>query len=185
MAIYLRLKGQGRPDTFKRAAERSCGYLIDICGNKSITTHSRKDANKFRDALVSKGLAGSSITRVFGTVRSIINFAASEVGIDLNNPFAKVYFDRKAGVTERQPIPEEAIADIQAACRDQDDELRWLVSLVSDSGMRLAEATGLALDDIKLDSDTPHVIVREHPWRRLKTSSMDKRRISRQRDPWA
>lgn len=78
VAIYLRLKGQNRPDTFRRAAERSCGYLIDICGSKSITAYSRKDANQFRDTLASKGLAGSSITRVFGTVRSTIRFAASE-----------------------------------------------------------------------------------------------------------
>ena len=77
VAIYLRLKGQNRPDTFKRAAERSCGDLIDICGNKSITGYARKDANTFRDKLIAKGLAGSSITRVFGTVRSIINFAAA------------------------------------------------------------------------------------------------------------
>ncbi|SPJ24683.1 DUF6538 domain-containing protein [Palleronia abyssalis] len=118
VAIYLRLKGQNRPNTFKRAAERSCGYLIDICGNKSITRYTRKDANTFRDALIAKGLAGSSITRTFGTVRSIINFAAAEIGIDLNNPFAKVYFDRKAGVIERKPIPNEAIATIQSVCRE-------------------------------------------------------------------
>lgn len=29
VAVYLRLKGQGRPVTFHRAAERSCGYVID------------------------------------------------------------------------------------------------------------------------------------------------------------
>lgn len=32
VAIYLRLKGQGRPVTFHRAAERSCGYVIDAWG---------------------------------------------------------------------------------------------------------------------------------------------------------
>ena len=37
VAIYLRLKGKNRPDTFKPAAGRSDGYLKDICGNKSIT----------------------------------------------------------------------------------------------------------------------------------------------------
>lgn len=42
VAIYLRLKGQDRPDTFKRSAERSCGYLIDTCGIKDITGYTRK-----------------------------------------------------------------------------------------------------------------------------------------------
>ena len=97
VAIYLRLKGHDRPVTFHRAAERSCGYVIDVCGDKDITNYSKADANAFRDNLIERGLAGSSITRVFGTIRSVINFAASEVGVDMSNPFGRVYYDRKAG----------------------------------------------------------------------------------------
>ncbi|CUH19026.1 hypothetical protein JSE7799_00457 [Jannaschia seosinensis] len=63
---YLRLKGSGKPETFRRAAERSCGYAIDVCGDKPLTTYTRKDANAFRDALVARGMAGSSITKLFG-----------------------------------------------------------------------------------------------------------------------
>jgi hypothetical protein len=35
--------------------------------------------------------------------------------------------------------------------------------------LRLSEATGLAIDDIVLDAEIPHLIIRPHPWRRLKT----------------
>ena len=35
--------------------------------------------------------------------------------------------------------------------------------------IHLSEAAGLARDDIVLDADIPHVIIRPHPWRRLKT----------------
>ncbi len=170
VAIYLSLKGHGRPVTFHRAAERSCGYVIDVCGDKDICLYTKADANAFRDSLINRGLAGSSMTRVFGTVRSIINFAASEIGIDLTNPFGKVYYDRNAGVEARTPLPFEEIQVIQAQCHELDDDLRWLVALVSDTGMRLAEAAGLLKEDIRLDDPVPHVIIREHPWRRLKTS---------------
>lgn len=170
VAIYLKLKGQGRPVTFHRAAERSCGYVIDVCGDKDITAYTKADANAFRDDLIKRGLAGSSITRVFGTVRSAINFAASEMGIEFTNPFGKVYYDRNAGVEGRFPLPLDAIRTIQTECRKLDDDLRWLVSLVSDTGMRLAEAAGLLIEDIKLGDPIPHVVVQEHPWRRLKTA---------------
>ncbi len=170
VSIYLKLKGQGRPVTFHRAAERSCGYVIDVCGDMDITSYTKANANAFRDDLIKRGLAGSSITRVFGTVRSVINFAASEVGIDLSNPFGKVYYDRNAGVEGREPLPLDAIHTVQAECRKLDDDLRWLVALVSDTGMRLAEATGLLKEDIRLDDPIPHLVIREHPWRRLKTS---------------
>ncbi|CUH85806.1 DUF6538 domain-containing protein [Thalassovita mediterranea] len=170
VGIYLGLKGQGRPDTFHRAAERSCGYVLDACGDKDITAYTKADANTFRDSLIKRGLAGSSMTRVFGTVRSVFNFASAEVGLDIPNPFSKVYYDRNSGVEEREPLTLEAIRILQNECRKLDDDLRWLVALVSDTGMRLAEAAGLSLEDLMLDAPIPHVVIQEHPWRRLKTA---------------
>ncbi|SMO94235.1 DUF6538 domain-containing protein [Ruegeria faecimaris] len=171
VAVYLKLKGADRPITFHRAAERSCGYLIDVAGDKDLRAYTKKDANSFRDVLIERGLSGSSITRVFGTVRSITNFAASEMGFSLTNPFGGVYFDRQAGVRDREPLPIEAVRMVQQECQRFDDDLRWLVALVSDTGMRLAEVAGLSLDDLVIDGKNPKVVIREHPWRRLKTAS--------------
>jgi integrase len=171
VAIYLRLKGKNRPKTFHRGAVRSCGYVIDVCKDKDLLDYSKSDATAFRDALVERGLTGSSITRIFGTVRSVVNFTASEVGITMNNPFCGVYIDRRAGVTDRAPLPIDVLKSVQKECMKTDDDMRWLVALLSDTGMRLAEAAGLLKDDIILDTKNPRVVVREHPWRRLKTAS--------------
>ncbi len=67
VSVYLQLKGQRRPITFHRAAERSCGYVLYVCGDKDIRSYTKTDANAFRDELVKRELAGSSITRIFGT----------------------------------------------------------------------------------------------------------------------
>lgn len=171
VAIYLRLKGKDRAETFHRAAQRACGYVIDVCGDKDLNAFTKKDANAFRDSLLKRGLAGSSITRIIGTVRSVLNFAASEVGMTLSNPFGGVYYDRTAGVEDRLPIPPDALRTVQAECVRLDDQMRWLVALVSDTGMRLGEGAGLLLEDLKVDGEAhPCVVIREHPWRRLKTS---------------
>ena len=45
------------------------------------------------------------------------------------------------------------------------------MALISDTGMRLAEAVRLHQDDSVLDTDIPYAQVREHPWRQLKTST--------------
>ena len=45
---------------------------------------------------------------------------------------------------------------------------------ISDTGMRLSEAAGLARKDIVLDADIPHVIIRPHLWGRLKTKGSEK-----------
>lgn len=175
VGIYLQLKGKGRPVTFHRAAERACGYVIDACGDKHLDAYTKADANAFRDALIARGLAGSSMTRVFGTVRAVTNFAASEQGLTLNNPFAGVYYDRSAGVSDRTSVPAEALAVVQEKCRELDDDLRWLVALVSDTGMRLAEAAGMTREDFIRGQDGSLLArVHPHPWRRLKTKGSER-----------
>ena len=51
--------------------------------------------------------------------------------------------------------------------------MRWLVALLSDTGMRLGEAVGLAITDINLDGKIPHINLIPHPWRRLKTKGSE------------
>ena len=55
------------------------------------------------------------------------------------------------------------------------DELRMIVALVSVTRMRLSETVGLAYDDLRVkDQEIPHVIVQNHPWRRLKTKGSER-----------
>ena len=69
----------------------------------------------------------------------------------------------------RQPIPQKYIEIIKAKCHRLDDDMRWLVALLCDSGLRLGEATVLAKDDLVLDHSIPHIKVKPHPWRSFKT----------------
>ena len=40
--------------------------------------------------------------------------------------------------------------------------------------MRLAEAAGLLVSDINLNADVPHIALRKHPWRSLKTRGSER-----------
>jgi len=170
LETYVTQKGAGKPKTFKAAAQRACTYLVDACGAKTLAEYTRADALRYRDHLIAKGLVGSSVSRVISSIRAVFNFAISEYALDLKNPFVGMYFDKSAGVSKRLPIPIEDIHKVQHLCRTMDDDLRWLVALVSDTGMRLAEGAGLLKSDIILDADIPHISLKPHPWRSLKTS---------------
>ena len=121
-----------------------------------------------RDKLIENGLSVSSVKRNFSTIRSIINLTITEQGLDCANAFARTYMPDEEK-QRRLPIPMDCIHAIQSDCLDADDEMRWLVALLSDSGMRLGEAVGLVKSDIILDGDIPHVNIAPHAWRRLKT----------------
>jgi len=171
LGVYLEQKGDGKAKSFRQSAERACGYVIENCGNKPLAAYTRQNALIFRDWLVARGLTGSSVTRNFSYVKAVINFALSEFALDIRNPFVGVYHDRSKGVVSRKPIPLDDLLSVQRKCMQIDDDIRWLVALVSDTGMRLAEAAGLSVSDFNLQGDIPFVEVRKHPWRSLKTSA--------------
>ena len=171
---YLLLKGGVTNPVFARTARRNGRYVIAALGNRPITAYSSADAAKFRDYLFENGLSLGSVRRIFGSVRSIINLVMREQGIEGANAFARTYMPERNGQKERLPIPSVALSVLQQNCKDKDDEARWLIALISDTGMRLAEAAGLAMNDIYIDEELPHVSIRTHSWRRLKTKSSER-----------
>ena len=174
VAVYLRLKGNSRPTTFEAAVRRSCGYLIDCCGMKNLKDYVWSDATNFRDYLFAKGLNGASVARVFGTVRAVINLALSEFGLSIVNPFSNVYFDQSQGVKKRIPVKHEDIEKVQQECYKADDEKRWLIALIADTGIRLGEGAGLLRSDFVERDGILCVNIRPHPWRSLKTASSER-----------
>ncbi|WP_146170105.1 hypothetical protein [Bosea sp. 124] len=52
-----------------------------------------------------------------------------------------------------------------------DDDKRLLIALISDTGLRLAEALELAKTDMTLLATVPHIDLKPRPWRLLKTAS--------------
>jgi integrase len=171
---YLLLKGSSDNSAFARTARRSVRYVIGKLGNRPITAYSSADAAKFRDHLFEQGLSLGSVRRIFGTVRSVINLTMREQGIEGKNAFANTYMPQRDDKKVREPIPFSALCQLQQECMAKDDEARWLIAIVSDTGMRLAEAAGLHMNDIELFSSTPHLRVSAHPWRRLKTKSSER-----------
>ncbi len=167
--LYLRLKSKNKGDAFIRYAKRSIDYVIDTLGNRDLVSYNALDGGKFRDALMKRQLASSSVKRIFSSVRSIVNLAIREHGLDMKNPFANVYFPELNDSVSRKPIVNQDIRLLQNKCIEFDDDLRHLLALISDTGMRLAEAAGLHIDDLVLSSSCPHICLKPNPVRRLKT----------------
>jgi integrase len=175
--LYLRLKGVGKDKVFIRTANRNTQYVTNLLGDRPISSYSSSEAAKFRDWCIDKGMGIKTVKRVFSSIRAIVNLAIAEEGLDCSNAFARIYFPDEDNIQSRQPISMEDLMNIQSLCKDIDDEMRWLIALISDTGMRLGEAAGLLKDDIKLDDRIPHIDLKPHSWRGLKTKGSHQRLI--------
>ena len=116
----------------------------------------------------------SSVKRVFSSVKAIVNLAINELGVDSKNAFAGVYLASRGDAKKRKPLSNDSLKQLQKACIEADDDLRWLIAMISNTGMRLAEAAGLHVDDIVLGG-VPYVYVKPHSWRSLKTASSERK----------
>ena len=172
---YFTIKGNNRNETFFRHSERYINYLIEATADKPIKFFTTIDATTFRDWLKAKGLANASIKKAFACIKAIFNLAIQEHGLAIENPFSNIHLPSPTeDAKKRIPISTMDLKLIQTECMKIDDDLRWLVSLISDTGMRLAEAAGLTIDDLVLDNEIPHVVIQPHSHRPLKTRSSER-----------
>jgi len=169
--LYFEVKGKGRPKLFFDTASRNIKYLTDCLGVKPIDLYTSKDAASFREWLLNKGLSISSLQRIFSGIKAVVNFAILENGLGCDNPFSRVYIPSNTTAKKRYPISQSSLIKIQKKCIAMDDDIRWLVALISDTGMRLSEALGVMVSDIDLNGDIPSIKVIPHKHRRLKTAS--------------
>ena len=168
---YHALRGIGKDELFFRASSRFVRYAIEDLGDRSVADYSSLDAAKYRDRLFVRGLSSSSVKRTFASIRSIVNFAIRENGLNCSNAFSNTFIPDKDDQTRRMPIPADCLKKIQSECVKIDDDKRWLIALISDSGMRLAEAAGLLKTDLVLNCDCPDIDLKPHKWRHLKTKN--------------
>ena len=174
--VYIKGKGKDRSKTFEQAIDRAIGYLIKLHGDKPIDTYTRVEANALRDAFVERGLRTNTIKRIITSIRAIINFTCKELGLDEIRTFSGLLIDNEAKIAtkKRLPIPTDVMKKVLKECQELNDQPRWIVALVSDTGMRLSEAVGLVKGDVVLENNHPYLRLTEHPWRRLKSKSSER-----------
>ena len=122
-----------------------------------------------------KLLTVSSVRREMNIIKAVVNYALMAFDLEntAKNPFAKVSIGRKGEAVPlsewklREALPEAVIAGMHSRLRAEDHRLIWRI-LVG-TGCRLAEVTGLTVDDVVLAGNIPHIRVRWNENRRLKT----------------
>ena len=134
------------------------------------------ELNSLRQNRGGSGLSVASIRRNFNNINAVTGLVCRELGHAAPATFRGLFFKELGEQTQRLSVPDRQLKLMQTECKIADDEARWLLALIPDTGMRLSEAIGLSRDDIRLSEDIPHILIQPHHWRRLKTIG-SKRRV--------
>ncbi|MEP0963382.1 MAG: tyrosine-type recombinase/integrase [Roseobacter sp.] len=145
----------------------------------------REHARKVRDHMLAREKQGgdgekvspASVRKELGMLRTVIGYGSRELGLrDYDNPFHGLPIEGLSGSAGAQISARDKVAPLQDkivnAMRGKlSGDLHLVWRILTGTGCRLGEVTGLRLEDIILDASTPHIRIQWHEARRLKTRS--------------
>lgn len=172
LGIYLSGHQKKNDKKFKEDTERVWTKLIGLIGDKEFEQVTRTDANEYVSRRLAEEAKTTTVERQVSIIRAVFNVVITEKELAKVNPFLRLRIAQLGHDSKvRIPFDKDQLDILIRECKKRNDDVRWLLALQIDLGLRLAEAAGLALEDLHLDGAIPYVSVRPHPWRSLKTPS--------------
>ena len=190
-ALKLYLKehlNEGSPETDSRVvglAKRVVGSAISAMGRDAVLSKiTREDARTVRDEMLDRvkargrGVGGkvsaATVSRELTIITAIINFAKVEFGLGdaVTNPFSRLPVERVAkgqgrkASDKRDPLPADVLTETRGRVLANGSQALALIwRLIEGTGCRIAEVTGLRVEDVKIDSDLPYIRIEPHSLR--------------------
>jgi integrase len=173
---------QGKsPAQFRRfitTREQAVEKLIGAVGDIPWADLTRERALAFRDDLAKRIAAGEikaeTGDRQIAYVQGLWSAYAKETGDEGLNPFRALRLTGRHHVpARRESIPPEIMRnwlELDAFGRLNAEARDILLGMVN-TGARLGEIGGLAADDIRLEDEVPHILIRDNEHRAIKSKS--------------
>lgn len=152
--------------------------FIDVAGDKTVTDVTRKDILAFQDwwlqRIAEENLKPGSANKNFRHLKDILDTVylacGLELPIEIENLFSKIMLS--GGDGSRESFEAAYVQDVllnSNALNGLNPESRGIIYMMADTGARLVEITGLMPEDIRLDTDIPHIHIRSNERYRIKT----------------
>jgi len=171
-----------RPEKTAKSGKIAFGYLQDFFkADRALGSIRRQDVNEFVKWLLAgehnkdgKTITTTTVERYLNCIKAAVGRAIKENELDIKNQFSSVEIPNAGkDAQERLPFDLHQLKTLHGAVDEWVAEKGWdqprcILTVLAETGCRLAEVTGLALADVYLDTETPYIDLKEHPWRSLK-----------------
>ncbi|MFC0201239.1 tyrosine-type recombinase/integrase, partial [Paracoccus rhizosphaerae] len=170
--------GKGpRNKTAQQQYDRAWAMLLGITGDALLKDIRREHANQFVEKLRARGITSDTISKYVYQIKPVLDTGIREFELGISNPFESLTIAGSGPEKphERLPYTQEELEAIQQRCREMDDQRRWAIAMLSDTGARQAEVVGLRKDEVNLTGDVPHILIRPNENRRLKNAQSERK----------
>ncbi|WP_171234256.1 tyrosine recombinase XerC [Ruegeria sp. HKCCA6837] len=182
-AVYETEKVRGKRSA-QQQLDRTCRRIEDVLGpldQMKLTELKREQARRLRDQMLKmhttpdKLLSPSSVKRELRIISAMVNVGIKEFDLtnDAANPFQGLEVHQGETLAEEKRLPLSMGQMLAMSTRLSDHarspDLRLIWDILIDTGCRLAEITGLTLDDVHLNADIPYIDIKPNSIRSIKT----------------
>lgn len=175
LEVYLKAHRDRDNEKFVTYQRRAFATLTAVVGDREVSAFTRDDARRYIDVALSQGKSTGTIRRRVNSLRAMWSSYRREKDPGCVNPWERITIAGEGqDKAKRQTFTSGELTTLLNACEAKDDDVRWLIAMLADTGARLAEIVGLPLTDIHLDEPVPYVALRHRPWRRLKNDQSER-----------
>lgn len=145
---------------------------IRVLGDRNFSQLTAWDVSKLVSACLKRGLSPSGTKYHIDVLHAAVRFYCTDENFNFKNPFNRTKIaGTNLGRPSKNHIGPNEIDDLKRDCINQDDEIRWMLALLIDTGARSSEIAGLALQDLRINDAIPHLIIEPKSWRLLKSKN--------------
>jgi len=164
----------------ERAVEGAVESFVALLGDLDIFAITRGQVQSYVNGCQKAGHKSSTIERRLTPLRAMLNRAFDDAEHSGRNPFSRPKLPKAGGSLEdRMPLNRAMIERVDSyieSNRRLGRETKNLLRLLRNTGAGPAEVGGLAVGDVILDADIPHIWIRPNAVRdRLKNQWRDRR----------
>jgi integrase len=171
-----------RSEKTARSGKIAFGYLMDFFkSDRALGSIRRQEVNEFVKWLLAgehneggKPITTTTVNRYLNGISAAVKRAIKENELDIKNQFSSVDIPNAGkDAQKRHPFDLPQLNSVHCAvdewvAKKGWDQPRCIVTVLAETGCRLAEVVGLASADVYLDTETPYIDLKVHPWRSLK-----------------
>lgn len=177
----LRGKNASQRKRWRNPLDLAVKNFTDVVGIKSLDQITRNDALKFREWWIDERIghdvaSANTANKNLMALRKIFRVVNDAHRLGLDNPFQGLSISGD-GPSKRVSLSRQWLEDhmlLEDALAGLNSEARGIVLAMADTGARVNEITGLKPEDIHLEADVPHIILRPNSNRALKTAHSER-----------
>jgi len=174
LSAAFELDTEQNEDGEDKALKYAVESFIALVGDLDLRKINNRDTDKWKRLCLRSGLKVGTVKRRSGALRALIARQFRTFQITAPNPFEGLSFKGAHSDEDRLPFSTEHFDMIDAhlaSSKRMDQELKTMMLILKYTGARQSEIFGLVADDLKLDGEVPHILIRKNAVRDLKTLS--------------